>query len=81
MAGVEVGYHWELSKDLHDELAKNHSGKHAEARIRNLKLAIAIANKRWRFHTSGARCPRSWGKSQNYKAWAGAVSSRHHEPH
>jgi hypothetical protein len=35
----------ELDKDLNDEIKKNQSGKHAEARIRNLRWAIAFAEK------------------------------------
>ena len=35
----------ELAKDLHDELARNQGGKHGAARVRNLRWAIAIAEK------------------------------------
>jgi len=35
----------ELVHDLHDELARNRGGKHWEARIRNLRLAIAVVEK------------------------------------
>ena len=35
----------ELANDLHDELARNQGGKHGEARVRNLRWAIAIAEK------------------------------------
>jgi hypothetical protein len=39
----------ELVKDLNDELASNRRGKHWEARIRNIRLAIAIADRQMAF--------------------------------
>ena len=35
----------ELTNDLHGELARNQGGKHGEARVRNLRWAITIAEK------------------------------------
>jgi hypothetical protein len=35
----------ELIKDLHNELARNRGGKHWQARVRNLRWAVAIAEK------------------------------------
>ena len=35
----------ELVNDLHDELSRDQGGKHWEARVRNLRWAIAIATK------------------------------------
>jgi hypothetical protein len=39
----------ELVKDLHDEMANGQGGKHRESRIRNLRWAIAIADKQMAF--------------------------------
>jgi hypothetical protein len=39
----------ELIKDLHDEMANDQGGKHRQSRIRNLRWAIAIADKQMAF--------------------------------
>jgi hypothetical protein len=39
----------ELVKDLNDELESNQRGKHWQARIRNLRLAVSIADKQMAF--------------------------------
>ena len=66
----------ELIKDLRSEEARNEGGKHGQARIRNLRWAIAIAEKQMAIPYQWHRCPKSWPKYQICEAWEEAVCNR-----